>query len=413
MLKKWILLSALVLFAAPLFADSFETRYLRANMSPANENPPVTTEAGSAQATLTVVARRNDAGAIISGTVYYDIDYNLAQPVVFNNMHIHVGGAGVNGPTRFNAGLGGTNTISASGQGNIFIAVPSANANDVAALDGLFANPSGFYPNIHTVLNPGGMMRDQLQALATPPSPNMLDGSTVSAASFLLHPAPLAPGSIAALFGKYLNDGPAVGTSSLGLDGRLVTSLGGTQVRVNGVLAPLFFSFFNQLAFQIPSELMGFSSATVQVTVSGRVSAPRTIFLNSTAPGIFTANSSGQGPGVITHADGSLVTAQQPAIPNEVVVVYVTGLGATTLPLATGVPAGSSNLVATPSVTIDGAQATVLFAGRTPTLVGSDQINVRVPAGTRVANDIVVRVTAGASLSNQVTLAVESNPFGN
>ncbi len=408
MLKKWTLLSALVLFAAPLFADSFETRYLRANMSPANENPPVTTEAGSAQATLTVVARRNDAGAIISGTVYYDIDYNLAQPVVFNNMHIHVGAAGVNGPTRFNAGLGGTNTISASGQGNIFIAVPSANANDVAVLDGLFTNPSGFYLNVHTVLNSGGMMRDQLQALATPPSPNMVDGSTVSAASFLLHPAPLAPGSIASLFGKYLNDGPAVGTSSLGTDGKLVTSLGGTQVRVGGILAPLFFSFFNQLAFQIPAELAGSSSATVQVTVGGRVSATRTIFLNSTAPGIFTANASGQGPGVITHANGSLVTAQNPAVPNEVVVVYVTGLGATTPPLATGVQAGSSNIVATTTVTIDGAQATVLFAGRTPTLVGSDQINVRVPAGTRVANDIVVRVTAGASLSNQVTLAVGS-----
>jgi uncharacterized protein (TIGR03437 family) len=412
MFNKWIVLSAFVL-AAPLFADSFETRYFRGNLSPANETPPVTTEAGSAQATITAVARRNDVGAIISGTVYYDIDYNLAQPVVFNNMHIHVGGVGVNGPTRFNAGLGGANAISASGQGNIFIAVPSANANDVAALEGLFTNPSGFYVNLHTVLNSGGMMRDQLQSLATPPSPNVVDGSTVSAASFLLHPAPLAPGSIASLFGKYLNDGPAVGTSSLGADGRLVTSLGGTQVRVGGILAPLFFSFFNQLAFQIPAELAGSSSTTVQVTVGGRVSATRTIFLNSTAPGIFTANANGQGPGVITRRDGSPVTAQAPAVPGEVVVVYVTGLGATTPPLATGVQAGSSNIVATPTVTIDGAQATVLFAGRTPTLVGSDQINVQIPVGTRVANDIVVRVTAGASLSNEVTLAVESNPFGN
>src|SRR5687768_7325461 len=103
----------LMLFAAAVQADTTETRYFAATLSPANEVPAVTTESGSAEVLVTVFARRNDAGATISGIVYYDINYNLAQQVTFNNMHIHVGAAGENGPTRFNAALN-TSNITAS-----------------------------------------------------------------------------------------------------------------------------------------------------------------------------------------------------------------------------------------------------------------------------------------------------------
>jgi uncharacterized protein (TIGR03437 family) len=403
------LLSVVILLTASALADTTETRYFRGNLSPANETPPVTTEAGSAQATITAVVTRNDAGAIISGTVYYDIDYNMAQPVVFNNLHIHVGGPGVNGPTRFNPNITGANVIPASGQGNIFRAVSSTNANDVAAMEGLFTDPSGFYVNLHTSLNPGGMMRDQLQVLATPPAPNIVEGAMVSAASFALHPAPLAPGSIAALFGKYLNDGPPGPLTSFA-NGKLVTALGGTQVLVNGIPAPLFFSFFNLVALQIPTELAGANSATVQVVVGGRTSATRTILLEPAAPGLFSVNANGQGAGAITHANGSLITLQSPAQRDEVIVLYVTGLGVTDPPLATGAPA-VLNTVPNPTVTIDGIPATVQFAGRTPGLVGLDQINVQVPSGVGSSGGLSVRVSAGARQSNTVTLATgESAP---
>jgi uncharacterized protein (TIGR03437 family) len=125
---------------------------------------------------------------------------------------------------------------------------------------------------------------------------------------------------------------------------------------------------------------------------------------------LFSVNANGQGAGAITHANGSLITPQSPAQPDEVIVLYVTGLGVTDPPLATGVPA-VLNTVPHPTVIIDGIPATVQFAGRTPGLVGLDQINVQVPSGVGSSGGLSVRVSAGARQSNTVTLATgESAP---
>jgi uncharacterized protein (TIGR03437 family) len=44
-----------------------------------------------------------------------------------------------------------------------------------------------------------------------------------------------------------LNDGSTVLSTGFGNDGRLITSLGGTTVRVNNIPAPMFFSTPQQL----------------------------------------------------------------------------------------------------------------------------------------------------------------------
>ena len=230
-------------------------------------------------------------------------------------------------------------------------------------------------------------------------------------ASFALHPAPLAPGSIAAVFGTNLNDGTNVLSSSFGPDGKLVTTLGGASVTVNDIPAPMFYSLhggeFDQLGIQIPFELAGQTSASVKVTVAGQTSAPRTVFLDSAAPGIFTFPQTGQGPGVLVHADGSgVVSAQNPARRDEVILLFVTGLGALTPPLGTGVPAAGLHHAATTTVTIDELPAEVLFAGAAPDFVGLNQINFRVPANARAANDLPLLVGVGAKQSNTATIAI-------
>src|SRR5690606_10512983 len=54
------------------------------------------------------------------------------------------------------------------------------------------------------------------------PPPSVPDGGVVNNGSFALHPALLAPGSIAAIFGANLNDGiPACGTAFEGEPGSL------------------------------------------------------------------------------------------------------------------------------------------------------------------------------------------------
>jgi uncharacterized protein (TIGR03437 family) len=251
-----------------------------------------------------------------------------------------------------------------------------------------------------------GGTADDFVVKLTQPLTTILLGGVVSAASFAAHPAPLAPGTIATIFGSSLTDGSSVLNTSFGSDGRLVTTLGGTQVRVNGVLAPMFFATPGQLAIQIPVEVAGQTSASLQVIAAGQPSDPRTIFIDSATPGVFTANQSGAGPGAITHVNGSAVSQQNPARPDEILVLYATGFGALNPPLATGAPSAGNTTAVAATVTVDGVPATVLFSGTTPGLVGLNQINLRVPASTRAANNIPVVVTIGGKQSNTVTIAV-------
>jgi uncharacterized protein (TIGR03437 family) len=237
--------------------------------------------------------------------------------------------------------------------------------------------------------------------------PVLFDGGVVNNASFTKSPAPLAPGSIAAVFGTGLNDGSTVLFSSFGSDGKLVTTLGGASVTVNNIPAPMFYSTPGQLGIQIPFELATLGAATLQVTVGGQASAPITIAVDGLAPGLFTATQDGKGAAVALHTDGvTPVTAQNPAKPNEVLVLFGTGLGLLSPSLATGAPSQGNPTVILPGVTVDGISAEVQFAGGAPGFVGLDQINIRIPPGMRTATNIPMVLNIGTKQSNTVTIAV-------
>lgn len=250
------------------------------------------------------------------------------------------------------------------------------------------------------------------------PAPAVPDDGIVNNGSFALHPAPLAPGSIAAIFGANLNDGtPACGTAFEGEPGnlKLLTSICGASVTVNGIAAPMFYAQPGQLGIQIPFELAGSNSAQVTVDVLGQASEPRTIFLGPAAPGIFAVNQQGTGQGAILIANSDILAAPADSIPGqtsrparrgEIVTIFLTGLGVTSPALETGAPsAGNPTLVAA-TVTIDGLPADVGFSGTAPGFAGLNQINVTVPQGARIANDVAVVVTQSSSVSNTVTMAV-------
>jgi uncharacterized protein (TIGR03437 family) len=111
---------------------------------------------------------------------------------------------------------------------------------------------------------------------------------------------------------------------------------------------------------------------------------------------------------IAQHGDYSLVTAQNPAHPGEVLTMYLVGMGATDPPVPTGV-ASPANPVAyanvKPELSIGGAEAEVLFWGLTPGSVGLYQINFRVPPGTQPGDREVI-VRQGAARANVTTLAV-------
>ena len=240
-----------------------------------------------------------------------------------------------------------------------------------------------------------------------PGGPNVLEGGIVNNASFAVAPSPVAPGSIAAIFGSGLDDGSVITHSAFNADGKLVTTLGGASVTVGGFPAPLFYTLSGQLGIEIPVELAGQSTAQVLVTVNGQTSVARTANIRAEAPGIFTQTQNGQGTALCVHQDGiTVITTDNRAHPGETIICYGTGFGAVTPALQTGQPSSGSQTVAVPRVTIDGLPANVIYSGLTAGLVGFNQINIVVPglARTNAADPLVV--TVNNVQANNVTLPV-------
>jgi hypothetical protein len=137
----------------------------RPAMSPAFENPPIALNAEGGALVEVQVNRDPQTGAITSGTVTFDVDYRFPSPVTITGLHIHNAAAGVNGPVVIDTGTNGTTTaVTNVTRGNIYrvVEITSSNATGIAALNGLFTDPTQYYINMHTSVNPGGVIRGQL-----------------------------------------------------------------------------------------------------------------------------------------------------------------------------------------------------------------------------------------------------------
>ena len=173
------------------------------------------------------------------------------------------------------------------------------------------------------------------------------------------------------------------------------------------VPSPLIFVSGNQLNVQVPWELAGLNFAFVKVRIEDSASFVFALSLADYAPGIFEFDLGATRYGVVTHADGNVVTAQNPARPGETVVIYGTGFGPVDVPQENGVAA--QQLARTrrlPEVTIAGSKGIVSFSGLTPGFVGLYQINVKLPDSIPGGNQQLI-VTANGIESNSVAVAIQ------
>jgi uncharacterized protein (TIGR03437 family) len=235
------------------------------------------------------------------------------------------------------------------------------------------------------------------------PRPLIYQGGVADAArGFRL----VAPGGIASLYGQDL-----AGTVAQAGGTPLPTILDGVQVLVNGMPAPLFFISSTQINFQIPFEITPGAVLQVVVVRNGVQSPPVTVQSAQYAPAVFTNPSTGD-PIVQRHPDYAVITRQNPAKADDVLIIYLTGVGGLTAPPATGAPARSNPLstsLAPPAVTLGGTVLTVYSAALSPAFVGLAQVAVQMPAVLdTAASAMPLVIKFGENESQAVNLPVDA-----
>lgn len=234
--------------------------------------------------------------------------------------------------------------------------------------------------------------------------------STASAASFSVGRA--APETIVAGFGDML-----AGSMQIAAGLPLPTTLAGTTVNIKDSLgiersAPLFFVSPNQVNYQIPAGAAP-GLATVSISNDRGDLVTGSIQIESTVPGLFSANSSGQG----LAAAFALRVKPNGDQQYEPVAAYDNALGAF---VARPIDLGSdvvylvlygtglrhrSSLSAV-SAKIGGSASQVIYAGGQGNYAGLDQLNLQLGRNLSGRGEVEIEVEVEGKLANKVKVHI-------
>ncbi len=286
----------------------------------------------------------------------------------------------------------------ANGTGNVVITV--------------LVNPTGLAAGAYTgainiaSVNASNSPQKVAVTLSVGNAPAIADRGIKNSASF--SDGQVSANSFLSVFGTNLTDSSSP-VSAPAFQFPLPTTLGNSQVKVNGTAAPLFFVSQQQINFLLPSDATG-SAVSILVSRNNSDGAPVSVPLVPAVPGVFTKNSQGTGEGIILKPDFSLISASNPAAPGSVIIIFGAAMGPTNPRVPSGFASPTDPVAAcvtTPTVSIGGLTAPVGFCGLTPGLSGLYQINVTVPPTVTRGLTVPVSVTVGGVSSNQITVAVQ------
>ncbi len=265
-----------------------------------------------------------------------------------------------------------------------------------------FITPDGSNQGL---LIPGGIGQTSWQ-------PVFNANTNVSAASYVS--TPLAPESIVSAFGSGLATATLAAAST-----PLPTTLAGATVKVRDSAgaerpAPLFFVSPVQVNYQMPAGTAN-GAATITVTSGDGSVSTGVSQITSVAPGLFTANASGQGVAAAlalrVKADGSQQfesVARFDAAQNKFVAAPI-DLGPETdqvflILYGTGIRLRSS--LSAVSVKLGGVDAQATFAGALDGFVGLDQVNARIPRSLIGRGEIDILMTADGQAANTARVSI-------
>jgi uncharacterized protein (TIGR03437 family) len=195
---------------------------------------------------------------------------------------------------------------------------------------------------------------------------------------------PYSPNSFLSIYGinlSYVTQPIEAGNINAG---QLPWVLAGTEVSVlvGGISAYMYYVSPNQVNVLIPSLLTP-GPVTVELENRSLYGPAVEITLAAAAPALFQSDAMTV---LATHGNGPLVTADSPASPGEIVVLYATGLGVTAPEAICGflpeMAAPLADLVDF-QVLLNGTAVDpqlIQYAGDAPGFAGLFQINVQLPA---------------------------------
>jgi len=255
-------------------------------------------------------------------------------------------------------------------------------------------------------------------AAVSPSVPAVNAGGVVNSGSYTAQG--VSPGSIVSVFGTNLAASTATASAI-----PLPTALSDvTSVTFNGVPAGLYFVSQNQINAQLPFDVLSGGSGTVNILVtrSTGISAPQSVTLAPSSPGIFTTTGNGLGQafaydnttGAIAAPAGTVVgsflTVPISVSSGHALIIACTGLGAVTPSIADYVAASDGTVRYTllqPAVLIGGVPAQFVYSVLSPQFVSEYQIGVIPDPNTPTGDAVSVQIQiGGVTTTNPVTIAL-------
>jgi uncharacterized protein (TIGR03437 family) len=190
--------------------------------------------------------------------------------------------------------------------------------------------------------------------------------------------AALAPGGLLTIFGRNL-------AGSATANPPYPTLMGGACVTLNNQPLPLSLTSAGQINAQVPvNQATGTFPLIVRNITAGAATASTNVAITKYAPEVMIGDGK---QAAIIHADGSLVTADNPAVRDEKLTIYAIGLGpvkGVTLVTGQAAPATPAGVTDTIQVyfgnpAVKQSQMIVNSSTIAPGLVGVYQIGITVP----------------------------------
>jgi uncharacterized protein (TIGR03437 family) len=289
--------------------------------------------------------------------------------------------------------------VDADSQGNVYVAGYTARTA-LPVTTGAFqtanaGNYDGFIAKINTSV----------------PPPTVTAGGVVPVYSTV---STIQPGEWVSIYGTNLANGISTWT------GNFPTSLGGTNVTIDGRLAYLWYVSPTQINLQVPNDATTGSVPVVVRTAAGGV-ATSTVTLAAFAPS-FSLLDGKHVAGIIARSDGSgayggglydiigptgssLGYPTVAAKPGDIVELYGVGFGPTNPVVPPGaVFTGAASTTNPVTLSINNMSVTPGFAGESS--AGLYQINVTIPPGLG-AGDVSLQASVGGSQTPIVVISLQ------